>query len=106
AGSYSLDGVKFIQWGRDHENDAIEASSQAAGHSVEKTGFHLHSCGYLGAIPDGLADNGALIEIKRPFTFRNALIRLTAGVNCGSDKNGGIFKVTPVGNKSEIKNSS
>lgn len=39
---------------------------------MRQTGIWFHHCGYIGASPDGLIGDDALIEIKCPYKFRNA----------------------------------
>lgn len=70
-GTYNLDGIKAVQWGREHEDAAVEAFTATTGLSVNPTGLWLHPCGYLGASPDGLVGEEAVLEVKCPFKFRN-----------------------------------
>lgn len=71
---YNLGGVKAIQWGAQHEKTALETFSLATSMAVESTGLWLHSCGYLGASPDSLVRDDALVEAKCPYKFRNDVL--------------------------------
>lgn len=75
-GEYDLDGVKAIQWGIDHEQDALNAYSDVTGCAVIKSGLILHSCGFLGASPDGLVGD-KVVEVKCPFSARELNIEQT-----------------------------
>ncbi|KAK4887515.1 hypothetical protein RN001_003786 [Aquatica leii] len=57
TGSYNLNGIKQIQYGRNNEKNALEKFETQFNLKINKTGLHLHPCGYLGASPDGLAGN-------------------------------------------------
>lgn len=74
-GEYSLDGVKAIQWGMDHEDTAVRQFVQEAAslgiQSVGKCGLFLDNLGILGASPDRVYDEEGLLEIKCPFVSRN-----------------------------------
>ncbi|KAK4885516.1 hypothetical protein RN001_001787 [Aquatica leii] len=59
-GSYNLDAIKAIQWGRDNEKCAIEAICTATGLTVVTTGLWLHECGFIVASPDGLVRDTAM----------------------------------------------
>lgn len=71
SGAYNLDNIKSIQWGREHEAEGIAAVEQALGQTVTRTGLWLHSCGFLGASPDGLIGEDAIVEVKCPFKYRS-----------------------------------
>ncbi|XP_031355360.1 uncharacterized protein LOC116179686 [Photinus pyralis] len=69
--SYNLEGVKSIQWGKNHETIAIKEFCEAYDRKVTPTGLWVHSCGFLGASPDGLVDDDAIVEVKCPYKFRD-----------------------------------
>ncbi|KAM7315155.1 uncharacterized protein ISCGN_004938 [Ixodes scapularis] len=69
-GEYSLEGVKAVQWGIIHEPDAIKAFSEATNLTPTPTGLWLHESGLLGASPDGLVGDEAVLEVKCPWKFR------------------------------------
>ena len=62
-GEYDLSGVKSIMWGTQHEKDAVSSFSQTTGLAVNKTGIWLDDTGILGASPDGLIGDDALVEV-------------------------------------------
>lgn len=58
---------KEMQWGIDHEPEAIAAYEWHFGVTVEPTGFVRHpSIDYAGATPDGAVGGDGLIECKCP----------------------------------------
>lgn len=62
--------MKAVQWGRHHESDGIKALEKNT--KVEKAGFVLHPCGFIGASPDGfLCDGHGLVEVKCPYRFKD-----------------------------------
>lgn len=71
-GAYSefVDGP-HIQWGVANEATAIAQFELKTGMTVEGTGFHAHPNGWLGASPDGLIGDDAVLENKCPFGIRN-----------------------------------
>lgn len=72
SGEYNIDGVKAVQWGRDHEKQAIKEFEEATQYKVVPTGVWLHKSGLLGASPDGLIiEENAIIEVKCPFSMRS-----------------------------------
>lgn len=73
-GTYKLDGIKAIQWGRENEKHAIEEFEQVTGKIVSVTGLWLHSSGVMGASPDGLVGQDTIIEVKCPYSYRNDLL--------------------------------
>ena len=55
-----------MQYGIDHQSDALEAYALYSGEKVETVGFILHpTLNYLGASPDGLTSEGG-VEVKVP----------------------------------------
>ncbi|KAI4455534.1 exonuclease phage-type/recb c-terminal domain-containing protein [Holotrichia oblita] len=74
TGTYNLDGVNAIQWGREHEAKAVEEFTAVTGLSVTPAGIWLDQCGYLGATPDGFVGDEDLLEVKCPFKYRNSNI--------------------------------
>lgn len=74
VGTYKLDGIKAIQWGRENEKHGIEEFEQVTGKAVVVTGLWLHSSGVIGASPDGLVGQDTIIEVKCPYSYRNSLL--------------------------------
>ncbi|KAJ8930911.1 hypothetical protein NQ314_016245 [Rhamnusium bicolor] len=66
---YNLNSV--IQWERENKASAIETFKVATGMEVSPTGLWLEECGYIGASPDGLAGEDALIEVKCPYKYKS-----------------------------------
>lgn len=64
-------GGPHIDWGVANEETAIAQFELETGLTVTKTGFHAHPNGWLGASPDGLIGDGAVLENKCPFGIRN-----------------------------------
>lgn len=70
----------FLDWGHDHEDEAIQVYKVKTSSSIEKTGLWIFDdYPFLGASPDGLVLNweGArmgLVEIKCPYSLRENLI--------------------------------
>lgn len=59
-----------MQWGIDHEDEAIEAYETETGNVVRQVGFVYHPyVGNLGASPDGFVGDDGLIEVKCPSTL-------------------------------------
>ena len=73
AEGYNLDRVAAVQWGKEHEKTALQAFREAVVAEVEPTGFWLDRSGFLGASPDGLVGSDAVVEIKCPYKYRDAL---------------------------------
>lgn len=73
-GTYNLDGIKSIQWGRNHEKNGIEFLKSQLKLDVQPTGIWLSSSGLLGASPDGLVGDDAIVEVKCPFTYKNDIL--------------------------------
>ena len=65
-----------MQWGIDHEDEAIECYETETGNVVKQVGFVFHpGIENLGASPDGFVGEDGLIEVKCPSTL-NHLERL------------------------------
>jgi putative phage-type endonuclease len=58
------------QWGEFHESEAVMAFIEETGLNVQNCGFFPH-LDWLGASPDGLVGDDAIIEIKCPFSLRD-----------------------------------
>ncbi|KAL3277310.1 hypothetical protein HHI36_012661 [Cryptolaemus montrouzieri] len=69
--SYTLDGVKAIQWGRDHEKDGIRVLEENRKVHVTPTGLWLDQCGFIGGSPDGLVNDDGIVEVKCPYKLRS-----------------------------------
>jgi putative phage-type endonuclease len=62
------------QWGVTHEDEAREAFEYDQGRAVKPASFVVHpDLPWIGASPDGLVGDSALIEIKCPFGLRDKL---------------------------------
>ncbi|VEN49574.1 unnamed protein product, partial [Callosobruchus maculatus] len=68
--SYTLDGIKAIQWGKQHEANGVKVLEERGNFKVQQTGIWLRTCGYLGGSPDGLVEDYGLVEVKCPFKLR------------------------------------
>lgn len=64
---YDLSSIRAVQWGREHEAEAIEIFKETTALDVVGTGLWLLESGYLGASPDGLVGDDAIIEVKCPY---------------------------------------
>jgi len=73
AGGKDLSGIKAVQWGIQCEDDAIK-EFESQHDSVSNCGLVLHSCGYIGASPDGFVGPDGLIEVKCPYKARQQSI--------------------------------
>lgn len=59
------------RWGNDNEATALQAFVDGGFVTVEETGFHAHpDLDFLGASPDGLVGDNAVLEIKCPYSLR------------------------------------
>lgn len=63
-----------MQWGISNEQQAVDLFQETTGLQVEHTGLWMDGCGYLGASPDGLIGDNAIIEVKCPFKYRNKVL--------------------------------
>lgn len=68
-----MSGIKAVQWGIQCEDDAIKEFESQHG-LVSKCGLVLHSCGYIGASPDGIVGPDCLLEVKCPYKARQKSI--------------------------------
>jgi len=73
-GEYDISRVQAVRWGIINENEGIKAFCAISKLSVQETGLWMHKSGVLGASPDGLVGNNAVIEVKCPYTQRNSTI--------------------------------
>lgn len=64
--------MKSVQWGINNEEVAIKCFENEQGLKVDETGIWLDESGLLGASPDGLVGEDAILEIKCPFKHRAA----------------------------------
>ena len=74
--------VSALQWGREHETDAVNAYKKtlSSNMKVTKAGIFIDKCGYLGASPDGIVIDkdglpSKLIEVKCPFNAQDKTIK-------------------------------
>ncbi|VEN48783.1 unnamed protein product [Callosobruchus maculatus] len=70
--SYTLDGIKAIQWGKQHESSGISLLEAEENLKVQKSGLWLDTCGFLGGSPDGLVNEDAIVEVKCPYKLRES----------------------------------
>ncbi|KAJ8928590.1 hypothetical protein NQ314_018837 [Rhamnusium bicolor] len=63
--------ISAIQWGKDNEATALQKFKTYTNLNVQSSGLWLDSCGFLGADPDGLNNEGCVLEIKCPFKYRS-----------------------------------
>ena len=73
--------VSALQWGREHEADALNQYQQTLSDDlkVSRVGLHIDQCGYLAASPDGIVTdpNGQpirLVEVKCPFSAQDMTV--------------------------------
>lgn len=71
-GNTDLSGVKSVEWGINNEKLALAQFKEVTKLDVQDSGILLHHSGILGASPDGLVGEDAIIEIKCPFRLRDA----------------------------------
>lgn len=65
----TFNGNQYTQWGKDHEDTAIEQFEELQNFHVQQCGFFVDlEESYLGASPDGLIGNDTIIEVKCPKT--------------------------------------
>jgi len=76
-GERQVPSVAPIQWGKEHEQDAIERYCAIKGYTVSPTGLWIFPHGYLAASPDGLVYESdeidipsGIIEVKCPYSVR------------------------------------
>lgn len=72
---YNLERVKSVNWGKTNEETAKERFSEIHNLPVTSTGLWLDNSGFLGASPDGLVGDDAVLEIKCPYKMRECGIR-------------------------------
>jgi len=64
--------TKELEWGLDHEADAVTAYETKAGQMVEPCGHVVHpEFEFVGGTPDGFVGSDGLIEIKCPYQPEN-----------------------------------
>jgi hypothetical protein len=73
-GEYNLEGVKAVQWGIEHEQQAVDSYVSAFSVHVSEVGLLLHESGVLGASPDRYEEPDGLLEVKCPFSSRHKSI--------------------------------
>lgn len=73
-GEYDISRVQAVRWGVVNEKEGIKAFTKLTMKVVKDCGLWLHKSGVLGASPDGLVDDNAIIEVKCPYTHRNSTI--------------------------------
>ena len=82
AGQSHLEGVKAIQWGIEHEKDAISIYESTTGSKVSPCGLLIAPNGFLGASPDGFVGDSVVLEVKCPWRLKTR----TVSELCASDK--------------------
>ena len=73
-GAKSLDGIKAIEWGRSNESLAKKQFFEKTKLEIEESGLFVSNSGVLGASPDGLIGDDALIEVKCPYSDKEKTI--------------------------------
>lgn len=81
-GEYDISRVQAVRWGIVNEKEGIKNFTQHSKLQVRQTGLWLHPSGVLGASPDGLVGQNAVLEVKCPYTQRNSTI--TEAASCSS----------------------
>lgn len=77
---YDLSTALAVQWGKEHEKIALETFTAASNEvEVVLSGFWVEASGFLGASPDGLCGDSAIVEVKCSYKFRNC--SLTEALN-------------------------
>jgi putative phage-type endonuclease len=66
-----LQGIHSVAWGRENEKYAVKMFQEKYGIQVKPCGIFLSDDGLLGASPDGVIDEAAIIEVKCPYKWRN-----------------------------------
>ena len=69
-----LSKVKAINWGVTNENEGLKVFTEVYKLPIQESGLWLTLCGTLGASPDGLVGDNAIVEVKCPYTHRNVEI--------------------------------
>ncbi len=64
--------MKAIQWGIEHEKDAIKTYEEATGNDVKPCGLLVSPNGFLGASPDGFVGDNVVLEVKCPWRMRSS----------------------------------
>ena len=62
---------KSMEWGHDHEWDAVEAYEKVTGAKVKYGVGFIHYNSFSGGTPDGLVGENGMIEVKCPFNGAN-----------------------------------
>ena len=73
-GDYDLTKVHAIAWGVDNREMAIKAFTALTGLVSVQTGTWPHESGVLGASPDGLVGDDAVLGCRCPYTHGNETI--------------------------------
>jgi hypothetical protein len=63
----NLNGVAAVRWGINNEQNAVNQFVLLTEMEVHQTGTHLFPNGILGASPDGLVGDDAVLEVKCPY---------------------------------------
>ena len=63
-----LSKVKAINWGVTNENGGLKVFKEVYKLPIQESGLWLTLCGTLGASPDGLVGDNAIVEVKCPYT--------------------------------------
>ncbi|KAG5890509.1 hypothetical protein JTB14_016387 [Gonioctena quinquepunctata] len=89
--------LNLFNEGREHEAEDIAAVEQASGVNVIRTLLWLHSCGFLGASPDGIIGGNASVEVKCLFLYRAMSmmeeIKLSTEYIISADVDGNIVRI-------------
>jgi len=72
-GCYKTSKAPSVQWGIQHESEAVTEYQKHYG-CVDEVGLFLHPTGVLAATPDRLQGMDCLVEVKCPYAHRNSSI--------------------------------
>jgi len=82
TGQTNLEKVKAVQWGVEHEADAIHHYEAETSTKVEPCGLLLAPNAFVGASPDGFVGEDTVVEVKCPWRMKKSSILEL----CSSDK--------------------
>jgi len=74
-----FDKIKVVMWGKGHDKVALQRLTSEYCIEVSSTGIWLYECGFLGARPDRLVGDNAIVEVKCPLSSRYDLIDVLSG---------------------------
>jgi len=87
TGQTNLEKVKAVQWGVEHEADAIRHYEAETSTKVEPCGLLVAPNGFAGASPDGFVGKDTVVEVKCPWRMKKS----STSELCSSDKSFFLF---------------